>query len=275
MRIFASGLRIAARQQGTAKLSRQVGFGGVVAANSVSAVTSVAADDLIVRAFSSMSLRRPPNRRLGENDKSNPSKFRTHAVNLELGRYDDDDDEEDDTFHTRHAYNWEQEAEELSQEAIQRQKEIDDQKQKWMDNAKPPVRRPIIDDQGRAVGRGGRKTASARVWIQPGFGHVVVNRKDFVDYFQRTSDRELILSPLAATATCGKFDVKATVNGGGLTGQAGAIRHALSRALNNYNPDAYRPPLKRLGYLTRDPRKVERKKVGHLKARKKPQWVKR
>ena len=89
------------------------------------------------------------------------------------------------------------------------------------------------------------------------------------------TDRELILAPLAATETLGKFDVTAIVQGGGLTGQAGAIRHGLSRALNHYNPDAYRPPLKRLGYLTRDPRKVERKKIGHLKARKKPQWVKR
>jgi small subunit ribosomal protein S9 len=113
------------------------------------------------------------------------------------------------------------------------------------------------------------------VWIQPGFGNVVVNRQDFVEYFDRMTDRESILAPLAATETLGKFDVTAIVTGGGLSGQAGAVRHGLARALNHYNPDVYRPPLKRLGYLTRDPRKVERKKIGHLKARKKPQWVKR
>jgi small subunit ribosomal protein S9 len=223
-----------------------------------------------IRAFSTVSLRRPPPRRL---DGEENQKFRTHAVSLELGRYYDEDEEEDDS--PRHAYNWEQEEEELSEEVKKKQRELDEQKQRWLDNAKPPLRKPVIDERGRAYGRGGRKTASARVWIQPGFGHVVVNRKDFVDYFQRDTDRELILSPLAATATCGKFDVTAMVQGGGLTGQAGAIRHGLARALNHYNPDDYRPPLKRLGYLTRDPRKVERKKIGHLKARKKPQWVKR
>jgi small subunit ribosomal protein S9 len=155
------------------------------------------------------------------------------------------------------------------------QKTEDLRKQRWLENAKPPIRQPVIDERGRAYGRGGRKTASARVWIQPGFGHVVVNQRDFVEYFDRMTDRELLLVPLAATKTVGKFDVTAIVKGGGLTGQAGAIRHGLARALNHYNPDAYRPPLKRLGYLTRDPRKVERKKVGHIKARKKPQWVKR
>ena len=155
------------------------------------------------------------------------------------------------------------------------QQTMEEQKKRWIENAKPPLRKPVIDDRGRAYGRGGRKTASARVWIQPGLGHVVINHQDLVDYFDRTTDRELVLAPLTATATCGKFDVTALVTGGGLTGQAGAIRHGLARALNHYNPDVYRPPLKRLGYLTRDPRKVERKKIGHIKARKKPQWVKR
>lgn len=164
---------------------------------------------------------------------------------------------------------------ELAEQVKSIQDEKDAKKMRWLETAKPPVRKPIIDERGRAYGRGGRKTAAARVWIQPGLGLVVVNRKDFVDYFDRTTDRELVLAPFAATGTCGKFDVMATVEGGGLTGQAGAIRHGLARALNHYNPDLYRPPLKRLGYLTRDPRKVERKKVGHIKARKKPQWVKR
>lgn len=170
---------------------------------------------------------------------------------------------------------WKDEEMELAKRVKQLQDEDDDQKKRWIENAKPPVRKPVIDERGRAYGRGGRKTAAARVWIQPGLGHVVVNHKDLVDYFDRTTDRELVLAPFVATQTCGKFDVTAMVDGGGLTGQAGAIRHGLARALNHYNPDLYRPPLKRLGYLTRDPRKVERKKVGHLKARKKPQWVKR
>jgi len=170
---------------------------------------------------------------------------------------------------------WREEEQELAEQVKLMQDEKDAQKIKWLETAKPPIRKPMIDERGRAYGRGGRKTASARVWIQPGLGLVVVNRKDFVDYFHRTTDRDLVLAPFTATGTCGKFDVMATVEGGGLTGQAGAIRHGLARALNHYNPDAYRPPLKRLGYLTRDPRKVERKKVGHIKARKKPQWVKR
>jgi len=164
---------------------------------------------------------------------------------------------------------------ELAEQVQEIQREEDERRKRWLENAKPPVRESVVDERGRAYGRGGRKTASARVWIQPGFGNVVVNRKEFVEYFDRMSDRELILEPLAATETLGRFDVTVTVEGGGLRGQAGAIRHGLARALNHYNPDVYRPPLKRLGYMTRDPRKVERKKIGHLKARKKPQWVKR
>ena len=181
---------------------------------------------------------------------------------------DDDDDKATTTEKEDHELK-------LSQIVKEQWSEEEEQKQKWIQNARPPVRVSEIDERGRAYGRGGRKTASARVWVQPGFGMITVNRKDYVDYFNRTTDRELIISPLAATATLGKMDVTAIVQGGGLTGQAGAIRHGLARALNAYNPDAYRPPLKRLGYLTRDPRKVERKKIGHVKARKKPQWVKR
>ncbi|KAG7369581.1 30S ribosomal protein S9 [Nitzschia inconspicua] len=207
-------------------------------------------------------------------------KWRSHAVSLELGDYGDDDDDDDDdslalSKTTNQTESWQEEEWELAQQVQEIQRQEDLKKQRWLENAKPPVRHSIIDERGRSYGRGGRKTAAARVWIQPGFGNVVVNQKDFVDYFDRMTDREHILAPLAATESLGKFDVMAIVHGGGLTGQAGAIRHGLSRALNHYNPDKYRPPLKRLGYLTRDPRKVERKKVGHLKARKKPQWVKR
>ena len=212
---------------------------------------------------------------------NNRSKLRTHAVSLSIGDYSDDDmmfqqqfplDDDDDKATTTEKEDHELK---LSQIVKEQWSEEEEQKQKWIQNARPPVRVSEIDERGRAYGRGGRKTASARVWVQPGFGMITVNRKDYVDYFNRTTDRELIISPLAATATLGKMDVTAIVQGGGLTGQAGAIRHGLARALNAYNPDVYRPPLKRLGYLTRDPRKVERKKIGHVKARKKPQWVKR
>jgi len=207
---------------------------------------------------------------------------------LDFGNYQDDFEDDDDYYGNANAAvaaadssnagsssSWHEEESELAQQVQEIQRQKDERQKRWLENAKPPVRVPIIDERGRAYGRGGRKTASARVWIQPGFGNVVVNKKDFVDYFDRMTDRESILEPLAATETLGRFDITATVEGGGLSGQAGAIRHGLSRALNHYNPDTYRPPLKRLGYLTRDPRKVERKKIGHLKARKKPQWVKR
>ena len=110
------------------------------------------------------------------------------------------------------------------------------------------------------------------MWIQPGEGEVVVNRKDLVTYFPREADRALILGPLVATQTCGKFDVVTFVKGGGLTGQAGAIRLGLARALEKYNPN-FRPPMKRLGFMKRDPQTFERKKVGKVKARKSPQWV--
>ena len=249
------------------------------------------------RHFSDMSLRRPPPKRKqdGIDNGDTKQKWRSHAVSLEFGNYQDDDFEDDEyeeygnanaamnttdsspaTVSTSSSTSsWNEEETELADQVQEIQREDDERRKRWLKNAKPPVRTSIIDERGRAYGRGGRKTASARVWIQPGFGNVVVNRKDFVDYFDRTSDRELMLEPLAATETLGRFDITATVEGGGLRGQAGAIRHGLARALNHYNPDTYRPPLKRLGYLTRDPRKVERKKIGHLKARKKPQWVKR
>lgn len=232
------------------------------------------------------------------NNNKRKSPWRSHSISLDYGNYGDEDDGNEfiggsrfgrslqpmpsssnvqsaTTMSLSSTPSWEKEEAELANRVRQIQREDDERRKKWLENAQPSIRQPIIDNRGRSYGRGGRKTASARVWIQPGFGNFVINRKDFVEYFQRMSDREHILKPLAATETLGRFDVKAVVEGGGLTGQAGAIRHGLARALNHYNPVAYRPPLKRLGYLTRDPRKVERKKIGHLKARKKPQWNRR
>jgi len=149
-----------------------------------------------------------------------------------------------------------------------------EQKLVWKERSQPVVRYQELDNRGRAYGRGGRKTASARVWIFPGEGNVTVNRADFVDYFTRESHREMILSPLVATKSAGLFDVVCQVEGGGLTGKAGAIRHGLARALEKFNPE-FRTPMKLLGMMTRDSRKVERKKYGLKKARKATQWVKR
>lgn len=158
--------------------------------------------------------------------------------------------------------------------ALEQQRAYDEKKKRWLENAKPKVRVQTIDDKGRSQGRGSRKTATAGVFIFPGEGFVTVNDQDILDYFNRDSDREHLLSPFVASRTCGKFDVRCHVAGGGKTGQAGAVRLGIARALEKYNPD-YRPPMKRLGYLTRDPRMVERKKVGLKKARKAPQWVRR
>ena len=146
---------------------------------------------------------------------------------------------------------------------------------RWIENAKPKVWKSKIDERGRAFGKGGRKRAIANVFLQPGLGEIVVNKKDFVDYFWRRSDRAKLLFPMVVTETMGKFDVHASTRGGGLTGQANAIRLAIARALNAYNPDLYRPVLKRQGLLTRDARIVESKKIGLVKARKAPQWVRR
>lgn len=132
---------------------------------------------------------------------------------------------------------------------------------------------PVIDEQGRAYGTGRRKTSVARVWIKEGSGQFIVNHKSFVDYFQPVQ-REHTLSAFLASRTAGAFDVWCTVKGGGMSGQAGAVRLGISRALEAFNP-SLRPSLKAAGMLTRDSRRVERKKPGQKKARKKFQWVKR
>ena len=123
-------------------------------------------------------------------------------------------------------------------------------------------------------GTGRRKTSVARVYLRPGSGKIVVNRRDFDDYFPNQVLKMVIRQPLLLTETADKFDILINVNGGGPTGQAGAIRHGISRALLEYNGEL-RPQLKAVGFLTRDARKVERKKYGQPKARKRFQFSKR
>ena len=127
-------------------------------------------------------------------------------------------------------------------------------------------------DRFYATGR--RKTSVARVWIRPGAGRIVVNRRAFEDYFPRETLRMIIAQPLEVTSTVGQFDIFVTVGGGGPTGQAGAVRHGLSRALARFD-EKFRVPLKKAGLLTRDPRMRERKKDGQPGARQKFQYSKR
>lgn len=123
-----------------------------------------------------------------------------------------------------------------------------------------------------ATGR--RKLSVARVRLVPGSGKITVNGREVLDYFKRETLKMIIEQPFKVTETLGKFDVYANINGGGLTGQAGALRLGISRALVEWNPDT-RPALKAAGFLTRDPRRVERKKYGQPKARKRFQFSKR
>ena len=123
-------------------------------------------------------------------------------------------------------------------------------------------------------GTGRRKTSVARVYLRPGSGKIVVNRRDFEEYFPNQVLKMVIRQPLLLTETADKFDILVNVDGGGPTGQAGAIRHGISRALLEYNGEL-RPQLKAVGFLTRDARKVERKKYGQPKARKRFQFSKR
>jgi small subunit ribosomal protein S9 len=129
-----------------------------------------------------------------------------------------------------------------------------------------------VIDRFYATGR--RKTSVARVWIRPGAGRIVVNRRAFEDYFPRETLRMIIAQPLEVTSTLGQFDVFVTVGGGGPSGQAGAVRHGLSRALARFD-EKFRLPLKKAGLLTRDPRMRERKKYGQPGARQKFQYSKR
>jgi small subunit ribosomal protein S9 len=131
-----------------------------------------------------------------------------------------------------------------------------------------------LDKQGRAYATGKRKNAVARVWIKPGAGKILVNERAIEVFFARPVLRMLIQQPIVATNRNGQYDVVCTVSGGGLSGQAGAVRHGISKALTYYEPDL-RSTLKRGGFLTRDSRVVERKKYGKAKARRSFQFSKR
>ncbi len=137
-----------------------------------------------------------------------------------------------------------------------------------------PLREQEIDEQGRAYATGRRKDATARVWLKPGTGKVTVNGKDQEVYFARPTLRLVINQPFAIAEREGQYDVIATVTGGGLSGQAGAVKHGISQALTRYEP-ALRATIKAAGFLTRDSRVVERKKYGRAKARRSFQFSKR
>jgi small subunit ribosomal protein S9 len=136
------------------------------------------------------------------------------------------------------------------------------------------VAEPRIDKEGRAYATGKRKNAVARVWIKPGRGQITINSKDQETYFARPVLRMMIAQPLQVCDRLGQFDVIATVEGSGLSGQAGAVRHGISKALTYYEP-GLRSVLKPHGFLTRDSRVVERKKYGRAKARRSFQFSKR
>ena len=137
-----------------------------------------------------------------------------------------------------------------------------------------PLREQQIDKQGRAYATGRRKDAVARVWLKPGSGKIVVNGREQETYFARPTLRLVINQPFDIADRRGQYDVVATVTGGGLSGQAGAVKHGISQALTRYEP-ALRPVVKLAGFLTRDSRAVERKKYGRAKARKSFQFSKR
>jgi small subunit ribosomal protein S9 len=137
-----------------------------------------------------------------------------------------------------------------------------------------PVHVQKLDKSGRAYATGKRKDAIARVWLKPGSGKIVVNDKEFVAYFARPVLQMVLRQPIVAANRDGQYDIVATVAGGGLSGQAGAVRHGISKALTYYEP-GLRSVLKKGGFLTRDSRVVERKKYGKAKARRSFQFSKR
>ena len=142
------------------------------------------------------------------------------------------------------------------------------------DAPEAPVYEQKLDAHGRAYATGKRKDAVARVWVKPGSGKITVNDKDQSEYFARPVLQMIIQQPIIAAERKDQYDVFCTVKGGGLSGQAGAVRHGISKALTHYEPEL-RPVLKKGGFLTRDSRVVERKKYGKAKARRSFQFSKR
>ena len=140
--------------------------------------------------------------------------------------------------------------------------------------AEPEPQERKLDAQGRAYATGKRKDAVARVWLKGGSGRIIVNDREFENYFARPVLQMIVNQPFAVADRANQYDVWCTVKGGGLSGQAGAVRHGISRALTSYEP-ALRPVLKKGGFLTRDARVVERKKYGKRKARRSFQFSKR
>ncbi|MEM1195365.1 MAG: 30S ribosomal protein S9 [Pseudomonadota bacterium] len=141
-------------------------------------------------------------------------------------------------------------------------------------NPDTPLREQELDAQGRAYATGRRKDATARVWLKPGTGKVTINGREQEVYFARPTLRLIIDQPFSITDRQGQYDVVATVKGGGLSGQAGAVKHGISQALTKYEPEL-RATVKAAGFLTRDSRVVERKKYGRAKARRSFQFSKR
>ena len=143
-----------------------------------------------------------------------------------------------------------------------------------VDVAPAEPRKPVIDKQGRAYGTGRRKDSTARVYLKRGSGQVTVNGKSQADYFRRQTQLLILNQPFLIANCVNQFDIVCTVSGGGLSGQAGAVRHGICRAMDNFDPSLH-GVLKAAGLLTRDSRMVERKKVGLHKARRSKQWAKR
>ncbi len=141
-------------------------------------------------------------------------------------------------------------------------------------NGEVKKREAKLDAQGRAYATGRRKESVARVWLKRGKGKVIVNGKPQEQYFGRQTHLLVLNQPFLIADRVNEFDVMCTVTGGGLSGQAGALRHGIARALDNFEPTLH-TPLKKAGFLTRDARQVERKKVGKHKARRSKQWAKR
>ncbi|MDA7787625.1 30S ribosomal protein S9 [Sphingomonadaceae bacterium] len=141
-------------------------------------------------------------------------------------------------------------------------------------NPPVPLREQLLDKQGRAYATGRRKDAKARVWLKPGKGKIIINGREQEVYFARPTLRLVINQPFAITDREGQYDIIATVKGGGLSGQAGAVKHGISQALTRYEPEL-RAIVKAAGFLTRDSRVVERKKYGRAKARRSFQFSKR